>query len=68
MPLEKQELKPVVTNRSPSPSELELQKEQTLRPVDIENRHAFKGDDSDGKVEWTTRKVRGRVPKRLTVP
>jgi hypothetical protein len=57
MPSEKPELERIETNHSPTPSELELQKEQTLRYVDLENKHAFKGDDSDGKVEWTIRKV-----------
>lgn len=57
MPSEKPELEHVETNHSPSASELELQKEQTLRYVDLENKHAFKGDDSDGKIEWTITKV-----------
>lgn len=30
---------------------------ETLESIDIENRHAFKGDDSDGKVAWTWRKL-----------
>lgn len=54
---EKAELEHVQTNHSESPSELELQKEQTLRYVDLGNKKAFKGDDSDGKIEWTVRKA-----------
>lgn len=35
-----------------------LQQELTLsESIDLENRMAFKGDDSDGKIEWTIRKV-----------
>lgn len=30
----------------------DLSKVQTLAVVDVENRAAFKGDESDGKVEW----------------
>lgn len=29
----------------------------TLIPVDIANHQAFKGDDSDGKVSWTIRRL-----------
>lgn len=29
-----------------------LEKVQTLAVVDIENKAAFKGDESDGKVDW----------------
>ncbi|KAF2099119.1 MFS general substrate transporter [Rhizodiscina lignyota] len=54
---EKGELEHAQTNQSDSPSELELQKEKTLRYVDLENKNAFKGDDSDGKIEWTVRKA-----------
>jgi hypothetical protein len=25
--------------------------------VDLENRHAVKGDDSDGKVDWTLKQI-----------
>lgn len=28
----------------------------TLVPVDIHNSQAFKGDDSDGRIQWTIRK------------
>ncbi|GIZ38100.1 hypothetical protein CKM354_000152400 [Cercospora kikuchii] len=30
---------------------------ETLVAVDIENHQAFKGDDSDGKVAWTVKKI-----------
>lgn len=30
---------------------------ETLAAVDIENHQAFKGDDSDGKVHWTFKKL-----------
>ena len=36
-------------------SSLELRKELTLSGVDMKNSQAVKGDDSDGKVEWTLR-------------
>lgn len=37
----------------------ELKHKLTLHEtIDLENRGAFKGDDSDGKIEWTFRKVR----------
>jgi hypothetical protein len=42
---------------SPPPGEKKLDLEHTLQHVDLENRHAFKGDDSDGKIEWTVRKL-----------
>lgn len=45
------------TNRSGSTTKHELELERTLQHVDLENRYAFKGDDSDGKVEWTIRKL-----------
>jgi hypothetical protein len=54
---QEQQLEHIETNHSLSPSELELQKAQTLRYVDVENKHAFKGDNSDGKIEWTVRKL-----------
>jgi hypothetical protein len=58
--MEKQELahlEQINTKQSDSPTGNELKQEQTLQFVDIENRHAFKGDDSDGKIEWTIRKI-----------
>lgn len=30
----------------------DLEKVQTLAVVDVENKAAFKGDESDGKIEW----------------
>jgi hypothetical protein len=39
------------------PGEKQLDPEYTLQHVDLENRHAYKGDDSDGKIEWTVRKL-----------
>ena len=38
-------------------SALNLHKEQTLSGVDMKNRSALKGDDSDGKVIWSLRSV-----------
>lgn len=58
--MEKQELEHlehINTNQSNSPNGNELKQQQTLQHVDLENRHAFKGDDSDGKIEWTVRKL-----------
>lgn len=34
-----------------------LTREMTMASVDIENKRAYKSDDSDGKVEWTARTV-----------
>ena len=53
-------LERVETRDTDSPSEYPLEKtttNDTLVPVDIENHQAFKGDDSDGKVEWTIKKL-----------
>ena len=55
--LEKNKLELVETNTTESPSENALQKQETLQHVDLSNTQAFKGDDSDGKVEWTIRKL-----------
>jgi hypothetical protein len=42
-----------------------LQHEKTLsESIDLENKQAFKGDDSDGKIDWTVRKVNKRLPRR----
>jgi LmbE family N-acetylglucosaminyl deacetylase len=38
-------------------SALNLHKEQTLSGVDMMNRSALKGDDSDGKVIWSLRSI-----------
>lgn len=45
------------TNESPTGASLDLEKTRTLEDVDINNRNAFKGDDSDGKVIWNTRSI-----------
>ena len=36
---------------------LESQHDQTDQGVDMNNAHALKGDDSDGKVEWSVRSI-----------
>ena len=58
--MEKQELshlEEINTRQSDSPTGHDLKQVQTLEHVDIENRHAYKGDDSDGKIDWTVRKL-----------
>jgi hypothetical protein len=50
-------LEHVETKQSGFHSEHDLKQQQTLQHVDLENRHAFKGDDSDGKIDWTLRKI-----------
>jgi hypothetical protein len=30
---------------------------ETIKAVDLDNQQAFKGDDSDGKVDWTPKKL-----------
>jgi hypothetical protein len=58
--MEKQEvvqLEHVETKQSDSPTGDKLEVKQTLQHVDLENRYAFKGDDSDGKIDWTIRKI-----------
>jgi MFS family permease len=50
-------LEEINTNQSKSADAADLEKVHTLRYVDLENRNAFKGDDSDGKIEWTIRKL-----------
>lgn len=42
---------------SPTDTSLNLHKEKTLEGIDIQNSHAYLGDDSDGKVHWTFRSV-----------
>lgn len=34
-----------------------LEKQETLQQIDLDNHQAFKGDGSDGKVDWTARKL-----------
>jgi hypothetical protein len=58
--MEKQEshhLEHINTRQSEALTDHDLKHAETLRVVDIENRHAFKGDDSDGKIDWTVRKI-----------
>jgi hypothetical protein len=45
------------TTHTTSDSVLDLQPELTLQGVDMKNSHALKGDDSDGKVEWSVRSI-----------
>jgi hypothetical protein len=57
---EKQQVSHHIEDATTSPtthSMLELQKEVTLKGVDMNNTHALKGDDSDGKVEWSIRSI-----------
>jgi|TARA_R110002003_G_scaffold25_3_gene1161 hypothetical protein len=55
---EKQEVRYVEhAHESPTESSHELQKERTLDGIDMHNTSAVKGDDSDGKVEWSTRSI-----------
>lgn len=42
---------------SPTDASLNLEKERTLEGIDVQNRHALKGDDSDGKVVWSLRSI-----------
>jgi hypothetical protein len=41
------------THQKPNP----LEKIETIQAVDLDNHQAFKGDDSDGKVFWTAKKL-----------
>lgn len=34
-----------------------LEKVETIEAVALDNHHAFKGDESDGKVRWTAKKL-----------
>ncbi|KAK4557095.1 hypothetical protein LTR86_006076 [Recurvomyces mirabilis] len=55
---EKNKLELVQTNATDQTSSGEkLTQQETLQEVDLENHQAFKGDDSDGKVHWTIRKL-----------
>jgi len=55
---EKQEVQYVENvDQSPTDSSHELQKERTLEGIDMTNSYAVKGDDSDGKVDWSTRSI-----------
>ncbi|QDS78157.1 hypothetical protein FKW77_005044 [Venturia effusa] len=58
--MEKQELahlEEINTRQIDSPVDEDLKQVQTLEHVDLANRKAFKGDDSDGVVEWNARKL-----------
>ena len=56
---EKQDKPTFIENSHDSPisHSLNLEKTQTLESIDVDNRHAFKGDDSDGKVKWGARSI-----------
>jgi hypothetical protein len=54
---EETQLEHINTTQTESPPGEKLEVKHTLQHVDIENRYAFKGDDSDGKIEWTIRKI-----------
>lgn len=44
--------------RSSTPDEKHvLEQQHTLSAIDVENSAAFKGDDSDGLVEWNFRNI-----------
>ncbi|KAI4944058.1 hypothetical protein J4E91_008913 [Alternaria rosae] len=57
---EKQQVSHHIEHASPhhgTDLSLESQHEQTDQGVDMNNAHALKGDDSDGKVEWSVRSI-----------
>lgn len=54
---EKQDVNYAENAHASTDSELELQKEMTLEGIDMNNSHAVKGDDSDGKVIWSMRSI-----------
>ena len=54
--MEKNQLELTETNETDSPKHA-LEKQETLQQVDLDNHQAFKGDDSDGVVDWTPRKL-----------
>ena len=35
----------------------DLKKSQTITAIDVENRGAVKGDDSDGRIDWTFKQI-----------
>lgn len=45
------------TENSFTDEKKELSQQQTLSRIDVENKAAFKGDDSDGLVEWNLRNI-----------
>jgi len=56
-PTEETETHHVEKVDSPTPFDNELEKQKTLAHVDLENKLAFKGDDSDGRLQWGFRTV-----------
>ncbi|KAL6712287.1 hypothetical protein ACN47E_000164 [Coniothyrium glycines] len=54
---EKQDVTHAEHAQTPTDSSLELHEELTLSGVDMNNTQALKGDDSDGKVEWSIRSI-----------
>ncbi|KAF2130586.1 MFS general substrate transporter [Dothidotthia symphoricarpi CBS 119687] len=54
---EKQDVRYIERTDTSTESDLNLHKEHTLDGVDMNNTAAFKGDESDGKVVWTTRSI-----------
>lgn len=46
-----------VENAADSPTDTSLHREKTLDSIDVQNTHAYLGDDSDGKVHWTFRSI-----------
>lgn len=50
-----EQLDRVSTKEEASSDQKPLAPVETLVPVDIHNRQAFKGDDSDGKIHWNIR-------------
>jgi hypothetical protein len=52
-----QQLEHVATAPQPKTPTDKLEVAQTLQHVDLENRYAFKGDNSDGKIDWNIRKL-----------
>lgn len=45
------------TDYSSAEKENVLEHQHTFSAVDVENKAAFKGDDSDGAVDWTLRNI-----------
>lgn len=44
-------------SHSPSAPSLDFTKTRSLEAIDVQNRSAFMGDDSDGKVTWGLRQI-----------
>jgi hypothetical protein len=36
---------------------VQLEQKKTLSEIDVENKAAYKGDDSDGSVDWSWRNI-----------